>query len=49
MDTNMRCDMVALYRSCTTRVPPTGEIQVIGAFASDMALTDVLLQGKSVL
>lgn len=49
MDTDVRCDMIALHRSCTARVPSTGEIQVIGALTSDMALTDVLLQGESVL
>jgi hypothetical protein len=49
MDTDMGCDMVALHRSCTARAPPTGEVQVIGALTSDMALTDVLLQVKLAL
>lgn len=49
MDTDVRCDVVALHRSCSTRAPSTGEIQVVGALPSDMALTDVLLQGESVL
>jgi len=46
MDTDVRCDMVALHRSCTTRAPSTSEIEVVGALTSDMALTDVLLQGE---
>jgi hypothetical protein len=41
--------MVALHRSCATRAPPTGEIQVVGALTSDMALTDVLLKSESAL
>jgi hypothetical protein len=43
MNTDVRCDMVAFHRSCSTRAPSTGKIQVIGTLSSNMALTDMFL------
>ena len=46
MNTNVRGNMIALYRSRSTRAPATGKVQVIGALSSDMALTNMLLQSQ---
>jgi hypothetical protein len=41
--------MITLHRSCSTRAPPTGKIQVIGTLSSNMALTDMFLQSELAL
>jgi hypothetical protein len=43
VDSNMRCDMIALDGGGAALIPTTSEVQVICAFASDMLLADVLL------
>lgn len=47
MDTNMRGDVVALNSGGTAEVPTTGQVEIVGALATDMALADVLLEGVS--
>lgn len=44
MHTNMRSDMIALHSGSTARVPAAGQVQVVGALATDMALADVLIE-----
>ena len=46
MDADVRGDVIPLDRGGPTRVPLASEVQVIGALATNMALTDVLL-GKA--
>lgn len=43
MDTDMRCDMVALDGGGPTASPTTGEVQVIGTLTTDVTLADVIL------
>lgn len=43
MDSDVRGDVVTFDGSCATRVPLAGEVQVIGALATNMAFTDVFL------
>jgi hypothetical protein len=47
MDTDMGCNMVALDRGCSTQIPATGEVEVVGALATNMSLTDMILQNMS--
>lgn len=44
MDANMRRDVVALDGGGAARVPTAGEVQVVCALATDMALADVLVE-----
>jgi hypothetical protein len=43
MDSDVGCDVVTLDRGCAARIPLAGETQVVGAFTTNMALTNVLL------
>lgn len=43
MNADVRGDVVALDGSGPARVPLAGEVQVVGALAADMALTQMLL------
>lgn len=43
VDTDMRGDVVTLDRRCTAASPLAGEVKVISALATDMALADVFL------
>lgn len=45
MDTNVRCDVVALDGGCAAIVPAAGQVQIISALATDMALTNVVIEG----
>lgn len=47
MHTDMRGDMVALHGGSVAVAPLAGQVQVVGAFATDMALADVFLQQPS--
>jgi hypothetical protein len=40
---NMRSDVITLHSSSPAVAPLTCEVQVIGAFAADMALTNMVL------
>jgi hypothetical protein len=44
MNTDMRSNVVALHSSGATRVPVACEIQIVCALATNMALTDVLIE-----
>ena len=44
MDANMRSNVVTLDSSRAALVPLAGEVQVVGALATDMALADVILK-----
>ncbi len=44
MDADVRGNVVALDSGGTAVDPSTSQVQVVGRFASDMALTDVLIQ-----
>lgn len=46
VDANVRGDVIALNSSSAARVPLASEVQVVGALAADMALTDVLLSSR---
>lgn len=43
MDADVRCDVVALDGGGPAGTPLAGQVQVVGAFAPDMALADVVL------
>ena len=43
VDTNVRGDVITLDGGGAARVPLASEVQVVGALAADMALTDVVL------
>lgn len=43
VDTDVRGDVVALHNSDATITPSTGQIQVVGTLATDMALADMIL------
>lgn len=43
VDTNVRRDVVTLYSRSTAVTPLAGQVQVVGALATDMALADVVL------
>ena len=44
----MRCDVVTLDRCCATGAPLADEVKIVGALATDVALTDVILCAQSV-
>jgi hypothetical protein len=44
MDANVRSNVVALDRGSAARVPLAGEVQIVGALAANMALTDMLVE-----
>ncbi len=43
---NVRCDVVALDRGGAAVAPLAGQIQVVGALTTNMALTNVILQAR---
>lgn len=43
MDADVRSDVITLDSSDATRAPVTCEVEVVGALATDVTLTDVLL------
>lgn len=43
VDADVRGDVVTLHGGCPAGVPLTGQVEVVGALAADMALADVLL------
>ena len=43
MDSDVRCDVVALDRGGAARIPLASEAQIVGALASNMALADMVL------
>lgn len=45
MDANVRGDVVTLDGCCAAIVPATGQVQIISALATDMALADVVIEG----
>jgi hypothetical protein len=45
MHTNMRRDVVTLDRGGTASVPLASEVEVVGALATNMTLTDMLIEG----
>lgn len=45
VNANVACDVIALDRGRAARVPTAGQVQVICALATDMALADVLVEG----
>lgn len=47
MNADVRCDVVALDRCGPARVPLAREVEVVGALAANMTLTDVLLEARS--
>lgn len=44
VNADMRGDVIALDRRRPARVPATGQVEVVGALAADMALADVLIE-----
>jgi hypothetical protein len=47
MHTNVRGDMITLDSRGPAVTPLASEVQVVGALAADMALTDVILGARS--
>ena len=47
MDPNVRSDVVSLDSSGPARVPLTSQVEVVGALATNVTLTDVLLHQVS--
>lgn len=45
MHTDMRRDVITLDRGGTASVPLASEVEVVGALATNMTLTDVLIEG----
>ena len=45
MDTDVRRDVVALDGGCAAIVPAAGQVEIVSALATDMALTDVVIEG----
>ena len=43
VNTNVRCNVITLYRGSSAVAPLAGQIQVVGALATNMAFTDVVL------
>jgi hypothetical protein len=43
---NVRCDVVALDRGGAAVAPLAGQVQVVGALATNMALTNVILHAR---
>jgi hypothetical protein len=46
---NMRCDMITLNSCRAACTPLAGQVKVVGAFATDMSLTNVVLKSRSQL
>lgn len=46
MNTDVRSDVISLDRGGTARVPLACEVQVVGALAANMTLTNVFLCGS---
>lgn len=44
MNTNVRRDVIALDRGGPAHIPPTGQIQVVGALAPYMALAYMVIE-----
>jgi len=44
MDSNVGGNVVTLHCSGAARVPTTSQVQVVGAFATNMLFTNMLLQ-----
>jgi hypothetical protein len=44
MNTDVRGDVVTLDRGGSASVPTTGEVEVVGALATNMSLTDMILE-----
>lgn len=44
VDANVRGDVITLDGGSSALVPAAGQVEVVGALATDMLLTDVLLQ-----
>ena len=42
VNSDMRCDVIALDGCCSTRVPTTGQVEVVCTLATDVFLADVL-------
>lgn len=45
VNTNVRRDVVTLYSRSTAVTPLAGQVQVVGALATNMAFADVVLIG----
>ena len=43
VDTNVRCDVIALHNSDATIAPSTGQVEVVSTFATNMAFAYVIL------
>lgn len=43
VNTNVRGDVVTLHSRCSAVTPLAGQVEVVGALATNMALTDVVL------
>ena len=43
VNTDVRCDVIALYSGSTAISPLASQVQVVGTFATNMALTNVVL------
>ena len=46
MDTDMRSDVVTLDSGCPTLIPLAGEVQVVGALATNVLFANVFLERK---
>ena len=46
VDADMGGDVVALHGGRAAGTPLAGEVEVVGAFATDMAFTDMVLYGR---
>lgn len=44
VDSDMRCNMIALDGGCATASPLTGQVEVVSTLAPDMTFTNMLLQ-----
>ena len=44
VDADVRGDVVPLNRGCPALAPLAGEVQVVGALAANMALTEMILR-----
>jgi hypothetical protein len=49
VDADVRSDVVTLDSGGAARVPLAGEVEVVGALAANVTLTDVLLELESAL
>jgi hypothetical protein len=48
VDADVRSDVITLHRCRAAGIPAAGKVQIVGALATNMALTDVLLPRGSV-